>query len=134
MPSDPESPTPQPRKGFSLGRVVILLLYAFFIVRAIVKIINGDVAGQAELAAIIAVTLFLVLPIVALARLLSRSRIGRFFRADSRTSRIFDTKRLVIELRHEPNAFLLGPILIILLYLLIFVIGGIVALVHWVTP
>ena len=130
----PKVSPPPPQRRFSLGWVLIPSIYAFFILRAIVKIARGDIAGQVELAAVVAVTLFLVVPIFLLARLVSKSALGRFLHADPRTTRILNTRKLIVEIREEPNAFLVGPALILILFLLISVVGGIVLLVRWIVP
>ena len=130
----PKVSPPPPQRRFSLGWVLIPSIYAFFITRAIVKIARGDIAGQVELAAVVAVTLLIVLPVVLLARILSKSAFGRFLHADPRTTRILNTRRLIVEIREEPNAFLVGPALILILFLLIAIIGGIITLVRWIVP
>ena len=134
MVPEPQVPPTPPQRRFSLGWIVIPGIYAFFILRAIVKIAKGDIAGQVELAAVVAVTLLVALPVVLLARLLSKSAFGRFLHADTRTARILNTRRLIVEIREEPNAFLVFPALILISFLLIAAIGGIVALVRWIVP
>ena len=134
MSSESKPPTAPPQRQFSLGWVVIPAIYAFFILRAVVKIARGDFAGKVELVAVVAVTLFIVLPVVLLARLVSKSALGRFIHADPRTTRILNTKRLIVEIRDEPNAFLVAPALVFILFLLISIVGGTILLVRWIVP
>src|SRR3989337_1079217 len=115
--ADPNPPGP-PRPRIS-GRLAIgLVILALAVLYAVSRIIAGDIRGQFELIAIIALLLFVALPVFFLARLLAKSHIGRFIHANPRTTTLVNTKRFKLVLRDEPNSLLVVQGFVLLLFLI----------------
>jgi len=93
--------------------------------------LSGDIRGQFELAAVILVGLFIVLPVMILARLVARSRLGRFIHANPSTTRVYSSKKLVVNLVDEPNSLFVVQGLMLLLFLLAGAVSAVVLVMRW---
>jgi hypothetical protein len=114
--------------------IIALVVLGVALLHAVGRIITGDIRGQFELAAILALLLFVALPVIVLARLLAKSRIGRFIRADPRTTALITTKRFKLQLQHDSNRLLMAQAFVVLLFLLILIVAAVATVIRWVTP
>jgi hypothetical protein len=115
-----ESPASRiPSRGpFSCGRLLFFAVYAGLAIDILLRILRGDIMWQLELAVVFVVTLVIVLPVRFLARRLSQTRLGRYIHADARTTRLLSSKRLIVNLRDEPNSMLVAQGLVLALFVL----------------
>jgi hypothetical protein len=116
--------TPNVGRKFSCGSVIFISLAVLLVLISITKILSGDQAGYIELIVILAIAFFIVLPIIGLARLFSRTRLGKTVRGEPEATEIIRTKQFSFFLQRDIRPWWVTALLYILglLVILFFII------------